>query len=150
MVNVGERSPLPLAGAATLASPKSSTFTVPSGLILMLAGFQRVGDLMRDAQRFLQRHRPLRRFALNVLHHQVIRAHIMQRADIRMIQRGHRPRLQLEALGKPFVRDLDRDNSLQPRVASLVDFAHPARADALDNLVRSQAVARGKSHKLDL
>ena len=74
MVSVGEFSPLPLAVAATFASPKSRTFTVPSGLILMLAGFrsrwmmpllvrgfQRIGDLTRDAQGFVERHRPLRR-----------------------------------------------------------------------------------------
>jgi hypothetical protein len=32
--------PAPLAGSIAFASPKSSTFTVPSGVILMFAGFR--------------------------------------------------------------------------------------------------------------
>ena len=53
--------------------PKSSTFTVPSGFSLMFGGLEvavhdaalvrgleRVGDLCRDAQRLVDRDRPLR------------------------------------------------------------------------------------------
>ena len=40
MVIVGELSASPADPSALFASPKSSTFTVPSGVILMLAGFR--------------------------------------------------------------------------------------------------------------
>ena len=74
----------------------------------LVRGFQRVGDLPRDAQSFIERHRPFRRFALDVLHHQVIWADVVQRANVGMIQRRDRARLLLEAFGEPFVRDFDR------------------------------------------
>ena len=58
--------------ADTLARPKSSTFTTPSGVILMLAGFrsrwtmpslvrrvERLGDLPRDRQCFAEGERTL-------------------------------------------------------------------------------------------
>ena len=83
----------------------------------LVRGFQRVGDLARDAQRFVERHRPLRRFALDVLHHQVIRADVVERADVGMIQRGHRTRLALETFGELFVRNFDGDVAVQPGVA---------------------------------
>ena len=90
------------------ASPKSSTFTVPSVASLMLAGFrsrwmmpcscarvQRLGNLFRDRQRFVDRDRPackaLRQIlALDQFHHQ--RAHTagffetVNVRDIRMVQ----------------------------------------------------------------
>ena len=72
MVSVGEFSARGSRRTAHFAKPKSSTFTVPSGLILMFAGFQiamhdalfvrrfeGVGDLRRDAEGFFERHRPL-------------------------------------------------------------------------------------------
>ena len=64
-----------------------------------------------------------------------------------MIETRHRPRFLLEALGESFVRNLDRNNTIQPRVASFVDFTHPARADGLNNLVGSKAFTNGKRHK---
>jgi hypothetical protein len=41
IVRVGEMDPSPAgAGCATAAKPKSSTFTRPAGVIMMLAGFR--------------------------------------------------------------------------------------------------------------
>ena len=61
------------AGSMALARPKSRTFTVPSGRSLMFAGFrvamddallvrrfERLCDLSRDRQRFVEGNRPLR------------------------------------------------------------------------------------------
>ena len=81
-------------GSSALASPKSKTFTVPSGRSLMLAGFrsrwmmpclvgrfERVRDLLRDRQRFVGRDRTrairsARRRAFHELQHQ--RAHAVR------------------------------------------------------------------------
>src|SRR5262245_53440032 len=73
-------------GSIAFASPKSRIFTLPSGVILMLAGFrsrctmvfacasfERVGHLPRDPQNVIRAHRPLRRLAWNVLHHQAMK-----------------------------------------------------------------------------
>ncbi len=99
-------------------------------------------------RRFIERHRTFGRFALDVLHHQVIRADVVQRANVGMIQRGDGPRLLLEALGELFVGDFDGYNAVQPRVAGLVDDTHPARADGFEDLVGSQAFANRKRHRL--
>ena len=40
---------------------------------------------------------------------------------------------------------LDRDRPLEPRVARLVDLAHPARADRREDLVGAEAVPAGGS-----
>ena len=73
-------------GSVALASPKSSTFTVPSGRTLTLGfqiamddalfmrGLQRVGDLFRDRQGFIEWNgaaRESRRqvFTVDQLHH---------------------------------------------------------------------------------
>jgi hypothetical protein len=42
----------------------------------------------------------VRRFAFDQLHHQIVRADIVQRADVRVIQCGDRARLALEPLAE--------------------------------------------------
>ena len=64
---------MPSPDCSAFASPKSSTFTVPSGAhldvgglqvamddALLVRGFERLGDLPRDRQRFVERQRPAR------------------------------------------------------------------------------------------
>jgi deferrochelatase/peroxidase EfeB len=62
--------------------------------------FERAGNLLRDFERFVQRQRPRERFAFHQLHHQVIRADVIELADVGMIQRGHRARFAFKALGE--------------------------------------------------
>ena len=64
---------------------------------------ERIRDLNTVAQNLLERQRPFRqfvrqRFALEQLHHQVVLADVVQRADVRVIERRDRLRLTLEAL----------------------------------------------------
>ena len=62
-------------------------------------------------------------------------ADVVERADVRMIERRDRARLALEALAQLRVgrerrrQDLDRDRAVEPRVAGAVDFAHAAGAN---------------------
>ncbi len=82
---------------------------------------------------------------LAVLHHQVVDAvllpDIVQSTDVGVIQRRDGPRFPLEADPEPGVarelrrEDFDRDVPRQTRIPREIDLAHPARADALDDLV---------------
>ena len=42
--------------------------------------------------------------------------------------------------------DLDRDAAVEPRVARLIDLAHPARAQCGQDLVRTQASSEDEQH----
>ena len=118
---VGERltvaaRPLGVSGAVSFASPKSSTFTVPSGAQLDVRGLQiamddalvvrrleRVGDLPRDRHRLVERNRPLsdavrERRPLDQLQHQRLDTlagffEAVNRGDVRMVERGEHLRL---------------------------------------------------------
>ncbi len=89
--------------------------------------------------------------AIDVLHHQevdVVRAaDVVDRADVGMIQRCDGSRFALEPLAGPRVagvqrgKNLDGDRAVEPRVAGLVDVAHPAGAEAGYQLVGPQACA---------
>jgi hypothetical protein len=55
---------------------------------LFVSRFEACGDTQRQPHCFRRGKRPLRRHALDVLHDQVIRAYVVNLADIGMIQRG--------------------------------------------------------------
>jgi hypothetical protein len=65
-----------------------------------------------------------------------------------MIQRGDGARFALEALGEGFFRELDGDGTVEASVASLVHFAHAARANGRNNLVRSLAGSGRERHSV--
>jgi len=96
------------------------------------------------------------RLALEKLHHEKTDARrladVVQRADVRMAQRGNDARLALEALAELRIvggvrrQNLDCDPPIEPRVARLVHLAHAAGADRRQNLVRAEASSRGNRH----
>ena len=49
---------------------------------------ERVQDFASGFQRFPERHRPMERLAIDVFHDEVVRPHVVDRADVRMIQCG--------------------------------------------------------------
>ena len=69
-----------------------------------------------------------------------------------MIQARDGARFPLEALDSiaslqlGWANDLQSDGPVQSRVASAIHIAHPARADPLENLERTEARARDKGH----
>ncbi len=85
-----------------------------------------------------------KRFTVHQLHDQIVVPDIMQRADVGMIQCGHRARLAPEAFPRMRIiidvrrQYLDRDGALQPRVVSFVDLPHPAAAEQLVDAIRSK------------
>jgi len=114
---------------------------------------ERVGDRDSDFQRFVERERPApdpirERLAFQVLHHEevdvALLADVVQRADVRVIQRGDRLRFALEPVaplrivGEMRRQHFDRDRAVQSRVGCFVDLAHAAGAQRGDELVRSE------------
>ena len=113
------------AGSCAFARPKSSTFTVPSGAhldvgrlqiamddALLVRRFERLGDLLRDRQRLVERDRRRARSArersspsTSSMTSAVKSARLLEavdRRDVRMIERGERLRLRAEsARGDP-------------------------------------------------
>jgi hypothetical protein len=104
-------------------------------------GFERVGNLAGDAERFVERHRAFGRLALDILHHQVIRANVVERVDIRMIQRRDQARLALEAFAKARGGNFDRHIAPEPRIVGAIHFAHSALADQREDLVGAESLS---------
>src|SRR5438105_3539784 len=77
---------------------------------------------------------------------------VVQRADVRMIQRGDRVGFALEALAMLGVHrqiwreHFDGDVAVQARIARAIDFAHPARAERREDFVWAEARAGGQRH----
>ena len=86
-------------GLNAFASPKSNSFSTPSGVTFTFAGFrsrwitplfvrifQRVGDLHRDLPGILEGHRALGRLAFDQLHDQCPLFHAVNLGDVGMIE----------------------------------------------------------------
>ncbi len=124
---------------------------------------QRVGDLHRGLEKLFFRQRAgfnalLQRAALEQFHHHervpVLLADVVDRADVRVVQRGRRARLALEAfLGVRVTEELlgqhlDRNLPAQPRVLGQVNLAHPALTDLLRDAVVQQCLAGFDGHEI--
>jgi hypothetical protein len=119
---------------------------------------ERRQDLTRDAKAARQWQRALQalpqRRAGDQLHDQIVVADVVQRADVRMIQRGDRPRLVHEPLAGGDVVDdaarqhLDRHGAIEPGIAGFVHLAHPAGADpGLDDIGAQHGAARERRRR---
>src|SRR5580658_4365275 len=101
---------------------------------------------MSDAKSLLERDWSFQGFAFHQLHHQVVRADIVEMADVGMIQRGNRTGLALETLAEFLCRNLDGDFSAKPRVTSQVHLAHAAGANGREDLVGAETVTYSERH----
>ena len=106
-----------------------------------MRGVERVGDLHGVLQRARERQRTGELGALDVLHHQVVGADIVERADIGVIERCHGAGFTLEAVAEFGGGDFDGDGAVEARIAGLVDLAHAARSEQIQNLVGAHARA---------
>ena len=112
-----------------------------------------VRNLDSDLQRLIERQRPLlqplgQRVALEILHDQevgaLVLAHVVQRANVRVIQAGDGLRLALEPLlevgvcGDMRGEDFDGDGAVQAGVAGFVHLAHAARAEGGEDFVGAE------------
>src|ERR1700690_2395310 len=117
---------------------------------------QDVGDFNRKPEKRIKIQRAAgnlvcQGYAVDMFHDDegvaVLLPDVMGRTDVRVIQCGGSLCLALEAghrlriLGNFFRQELDRDKSVQARVFSLVDHAHPAAAQLFDNAVMRNGLA---------
>ncbi len=112
----------------------------------LVRGLKRAGDLEREPQRFCCFHWSLERSALDVFQHQVIRADIVDLANVRMVQRRNGTRLQFESGTMLMLQTFDGDEAIQPGVAGFPHLSHCARADEGQDFVRAEFVAYGEGH----
>ncbi len=85
--------------------------------------FQRIGNLLRDTESFFERNRaffkPLSQSeTLDVLHDQVIRANVVEGADVGVIQRGNRAGFAFKAIRELPRGDFDGDIAPESRMPS--------------------------------
>ena len=129
---------------------------------LLVRRLQRLGNLLRDWQRFIERNRPAcdpvgEVFALDEFHHEGIDAvGVLQPVDgrdVRMVQRGEDFRFALEsgkALGirrEGLRQNLQSDVAFQSGIPRPIDFTHAADADLGGDLVDAKAGAGGKGQE---
>src|SRR5579863_3133583 len=111
---------------------------------------ERVGNLDSDFQQLFDEERTFinprgQSFTFDVLHHEeigaVLRADIVERADVRMVQRGDSPRFALKALarfrrfGKMLGQNFDGDGAVEARIAGAINLTHAARTYTCDDFV---------------
>ena len=132
-------------------------------------GGDAAGDLLGVPDGATRRERPLlqprsQRLAVHELGDDVRRRRPMSRAgrrvaefvdreNVRVRELRDAQRLALEACervgigGERRGEDLDGDEAVQARVARFPDFAHSARADGIEDFVRTEAVTWGQWHR---
>ena len=124
---------------------------------------QRAGNLRRDLQHLIKRQRTLlqagvERLAFQILHDEerraVLFADVVERADVRMVELGNRPRFTIEALAELAIgrqrhsQNFDRDSAIEAGVPRLVDLAHASRAEEALDFVHAEARAGAEGHQV--
>ncbi len=128
---------------------------------LFVRCFERIGDLLCDRQRFVDRNRPPgdpvgEGWTFYELEGQCLDVRTLfepiNRCDVLVIQRGQDLRFASkasQAIGierERLRQDLQRDVTIQPRIPRAIDLAHPAFAELGEDLVGSDLGSRGKRH----
>src|SRR5262245_22118045 len=102
---------------------------------LAVCRVERREDLGGELQDAVERQWTFERLAFDQLHHEVIRTHIVECADVGVVQRGDRPRFTFEAITECCRGELDRDRSIEPRVAGPRHLPHAAGSNQADDLI---------------
>jgi RNA polymerase sigma-70 factor (ECF subfamily) len=110
---------------------------------------QRAGDLRTIARRSFGSQRTLlelggKRGTFDKLHHQVVRADVVQGANVRMVQSGDRSSFALETIAVALHCDLDGNYAPQPRIDSAIHQAHATGADRSLDFVRPELRSHGE------
>jgi hypothetical protein len=113
---------------------------------------QRVGDLQAQPNGRRRRVGSAQLAPVDELQHEIVRADVVDLADVRMVHGRDRARLLLKALlpvriaGQRGGQDFDGNVALQARIARAIDVAHPAGTERGDDFVRSETSAGREVH----
>ena len=128
-----------------------------------MGSLESAGDLHPQFKHLLDRQRLaihvlLERLAFEQLHDEellpLVFSHVVNGADVRIVQRGCGVCFALEALlrtgfsGETGRQNLDRDVSFETRVNGTVNFAHPAGANGRFDSIGAQPGARRQVHRV--
>ena len=143
-------------GVSALGHKQVRRFDIPVDDAFGVSRVERVGNLDGEGQNQFGFHRSpadamLQRHAIQKLHSDerlsVLLANVVDRADIGVIQGGSSLRFALKAAERLWVsgnfigKELESDEAMQSRVLSLVDHAHAAAAQLLDDPVMRDGLA---------
>ena len=103
-------------------------------------------NLHRVLQCLIDRQGSLEGRPLDVLHHQVVGTNIVQRTDVRMIQRANGFSFTLESLAELRGGNLDRDITTDAGIARFPHLSHSTLADGREDFVRAEFVAGLERH----
>jgi hypothetical protein len=123
-------------------------FQVAMDDTLLVRGFERLGDLARDRQRFVERYRSARDslreiFPLDEFHHEGVAFDPVDGCDVGMVERrqhlrfAREPRQPIRIEREGLRQDLDRDVTIELGIPCAIDDAHATFADLGDDLVGS-------------
>src|SRR5882762_7597695 len=122
---------------------------------------QRIRNLRAEFQYLLQRQRTFfqalrQRLSLHALHHQVVHAilaaHVVQHANVRMIQARNGLGLAFESLlsnwitRKLYRKNLERHGAVQPRIPRPIHLSHATRAERRADLIRPELASHWQGH----
>src|SRR6516162_3419386 len=112
---------------------------------------ERTRNFDADLERLVERERTFpnavrESLALDVLHHEKVGADVVERADVRMVERSYGVGFAFESLAEAFRRDLDGNFAVQARVTSLVHLAHTTNSQRREDLVGSETGSKGDRH----
>src|SRR5262249_35427223 len=103
---------------------------------------QGIRDLIRIIQNGVNRQRTFRTLAFDKFHHEIIWTDIVERTDIRMIQRGYYAHLASESFAESLARDFNRYIAASARIVRSIDSAHASSRKKRENSVRAEALSR--------
>src|SRR5215471_18555758 len=126
---------------------------------LLVRGFERLGNLSRDRERFIEGKWTLcdpvgESWPVNEFEDERVLFESVDPCDVLMIERGEHLRLALEpreafGIEREFSwKNFDRDIARQRHVARTIHLAHSACADGGQNLVRTDPRSRCEWHRL--
>jgi hypothetical protein len=153
MVEMNERGAIDRCRLAPMDG-SSTGLEVAMNDALLVRGFERLRDLLRDRQRFVERNgtacEALRKIlAFDEFHHQGVQARglleAVNRGDVRVIQRGEglglalEPREAVRIGGERVRQNLDRDVPIQSGIARTKDLSHAALADRRSDVIDAEA-----------
>ncbi len=116
---------------------------------LGVRSFQSRGDLQGRAHGFGLGHRAAERRAFDVLQHQIVRADVVDLANVGMIQSRDCPGFLLKSRAVVAFQPLDGNIAIQTRVSGPIYFSHSARANRREDLIWAEFVANSKGHVPD-